>query len=189
MKKLLNTKNKISNGLTTAQTILGTQTKATTAVDSVVTKISQAKTALELGLVALPSAVLGVGIPVGAITGFSSILEMLGGMIDKNKGLAEQGLSSLKFISYQLSVVQTKLNSHYQAGELDHLKNEKGSLVFQNYTFTFVAGRKLYDFSECSDIIAKEAELKELKNTARSIGVAKEKDGAPSWRVVAAKDN
>ena len=111
MKKLLNTKNKISNGLTTAQTILGTQTKATTAVDSVVTKISQAKTALELGLVALPSAVLGVGIPVGAITGFSSILEMLGGMIDKNKGLAEQGLSSLKFISYQLSVVQTKLNS------------------------------------------------------------------------------
>ena len=95
----------------------------------------------------------------------------------------------INFIQENLKTVQTKLNSHYQAGELDHLKNEKGSLVFQNYTFTFVAGRKLYDFSECSDIIAKEAELKELKNTARSIGVAKEKDGAPSWRVVAAKDN
>ena len=93
------------------------------------------------------------------------------------------------FIQENLKTVQAKLNSHYQAGELDHLKNEKGSLVFQNYTFTFVAGRKLYDFSECSDIIAKEAELKELKNTARSIGMAKEKDGAPSWRVVAAKEN
>ena len=93
------------------------------------------------------------------------------------------------FIQENLKTVQAKLNSHYQAGELDYLKNEKGSLVFQNYTFTFVVGRKLYDFSECSDIIEKEAELKELKNTARSIGTAKEKDGAPSWRVVAAKDN
>ena len=93
------------------------------------------------------------------------------------------------FIQENLKTVQTKLNSHYQAGELDYLKNEKGSLVFQNYTFTFVAGRKLYDFSDCSDIVQKEAELKELKNTARSIGAAKEKDGAPSWRVVAAKEN
>ena len=93
------------------------------------------------------------------------------------------------FIQENLKTLQAKLNSYYENGALDYLKNDKGSLVFQNYTFTFVAGRKLYDFSECSDIVKKEAELKELKNTARSIGVAKEKDGAPSWRVVAIKGN
>ena len=93
------------------------------------------------------------------------------------------------FIQENLKTLQAKLNSYYENGALDYLKNDKGSLVFQNYTFTFVAGRKLYDFSECSDIVQKEAELKELKNTARSIGVAKEKDGAPSWRVVAIKGN
>jgi len=93
------------------------------------------------------------------------------------------------FIQENLKTLQAKLNSHYENGALDYLKNDKGSLVFQNYTFTFVAGRKLYDFSDCSDIVEKEAELKELKNTARSIGMAKEKDGAPSWRVVAIKGN
>ena len=93
------------------------------------------------------------------------------------------------FIQENLKTLQAKLNSYYENGALDYLKNDKGSLVFQNYTFTFVAGRKLYDFSDCSDIVQKEAELKELKNTARSIGVAKEKDGAPSWRVVAIKGN
>ena len=93
------------------------------------------------------------------------------------------------FIQENLKTVQAKLNSYYENGALDYLKNDKGSLAFQNYTFTFVAGRKLYDFSDCSDIVEKEAELKELKNTARSIGLAKEKDGAPSWRVVAIKGN
>ena len=65
----------------------------------------------------------------------------------------------------------------------------KNLFTFQKCSFTFVAGRKLYDFSECSDVLEKEAELKELKNTARSIGVAKEKDGASFWRVLAIKEN
>ena len=93
------------------------------------------------------------------------------------------------FIQENLKTVQAKLTTHYESGELDHFKDEKGSVLFQKCSFTFVSGRKLYDFSECSDITEKEAELKELKNTARSIGAAKEKDGASFWRVLAIKEN
>jgi hypothetical protein len=91
------------------------------------------------------------------------------------------------FIQENLKTVQAKLTTHYESGELDHLKDEKGSLLFQKCRFIFVAGRKLYDFSECPDVLEKEAELKELKNTARVI--AKEKDGASSWRVLAVKES
>ena len=62
-----------------------------------------------------------------------------------------------KLDKYNKQMDMVTNNKEYDAllVEIDHLKNEKGSLVFQNYTFTFVAGRKLYDFSDCSDITEK----------------------------------
>ena len=57
------------------------------------------------------------------------------------------------------------------------------SLKFKDVSFVFSPGKKTYDYSKCNEIRQKEAELKALKQTAQSIGLASQKTGTPYWIV------
>ena len=83
-----------------------------------------------------------------------------------------------------MMAVQQRLNVCMAQGDLNHLK-EAGSntIKFENASFTLNPGRITYDYSGSKDIKAKEAELKELKKTAESLGLVPKKIGTPYWSI------
>lgn len=104
---------------------------------------------------------------------------------------AEQFLQELLEIRAQraaldkdMMAVQQRLNVCMAQGDLNHLK-ETGSntLKFENASFTLNPGRITYDYSSSKEIKEKEAELKELKKTAESLGLVPKKIGAPYWSI------
>lgn len=104
---------------------------------------------------------------------------------------AEQFLQELLEIRAQraaldkdMMAVQQRLNVCMAQGDLNHLK-ETGSntIKFENASFTLNPGRITYDYSNCKDVKEKEAELKELKKTAESLGLVPKKVGTPYWSV------
>lgn len=109
---------------------------------------------------------------------------------EEDSDTPEQCLTALRdlrqlsnYITEQTKKVQEKLTFFRDNGRLDYLKNDKGVIVHNDTFFSFIEGRKIYDYSNCPDILEKEAELKELKNTAKAIGAVDEKQSSPSWRV------
>ena len=84
-----------------------------------------------------------------------------------------------------LKLVEHKLSASFAQGDLNHLKVEGKdlSLKFKDVSFVFSSGKKTYDYSKCNEIRQKEAELKALKQTAQSIGLASQKTGTPYWIV------
>ncbi len=84
-----------------------------------------------------------------------------------------------------LKLVEHKLSIAFAQGDLNHLKNKESSssLRFNEATFIFNPGRKSYDYSKCMEIRQKEAELKTLKQTAQSVGLAPQKTGTPYWSI------
>ncbi len=84
-----------------------------------------------------------------------------------------------------LKLIEHKLSLAFAQGDLNHLKKQDSvsSFKFQQVTFMFNPGRKTYDYSKCSEIRQKEVELKTLKQTAQSIGLASQKTGTPFWTI------
>tara|TARA_R100000458_G_C8238559_1_gene218211 strand:- start:1 stop:345 length:345 start_codon:yes stop_codon:yes gene_type:complete len=82
-------------------------------------------------------------------------------------------------------LVEHKLSAYFAQGDLNHLKVEGKdfSLKYKDTSFTFSPGKKTFDYSKCKEIRQKEAELKALKQTAQSIGLASQKTGTPYWIV------
>ena len=84
-----------------------------------------------------------------------------------------------------LKLVEHKLSVSFSQGDLNHLKVEGKDLTlkYKDVSFSFSPGRKTYDYSKCNEIRQKEAELKALKQTAQSIGLAPQKTGTPFWTI------
>ena len=88
-------------------------------------------------------------------------------------------------IEKDLKLVQHKLSVAFASGDLNHLKiqDRHSSLKYHDSTVTFNPGRESYDYSKCDEIRLKEAELKVLKKTAQSVGLAPKKSGTPFWTI------
>ena len=92
-------------------------------------------------------------------------------------------------IEKDISLVQHKLSEMYQSGDLDHLKTEKGSIIFKQHLLVLMQGRKIYDYSKCPEIKEKEEDLREAKRSAAAVGAVPFKEGSLYWRVTSFKEN
>ena len=88
-------------------------------------------------------------------------------------------------IERDIKLVEHKLSISFASGDLNHLKQKKdsSSVKFNDSTLIFHPGKKTYDYSKCLEIRQREAELKTLKQTAQSLGLAPQKTGTPYWTI------
>ena len=84
-----------------------------------------------------------------------------------------------------IKLVESKVSLAFAAGDLNHLKIEgsNSGIQFDGITAIFNPGRDIYDYSKCLEIQKKESELKTLKKTAQSVGLAPKKTGSPFWTI------
>lgn len=88
-------------------------------------------------------------------------------------------------IEKDIKLVESKVSLAFASGDLNHLKIEgsNSSLQVNGTTAVFNPGRDTYDYSKCIEIQQKESELKTLKKTAQSVGLAPKKTGSPFWTI------